>query len=532
MQKKDTFDIIIIGSGIGSLTVASLMAKVKKNKVLLLEQHSRIGGYTHSFSRKGFTWDTGLHYIGDIFDGKLTGLVFNFISGGKLHWYKTPDPFEHFVYPDFTFRMHGDEKRFRNDLLALYPEETKAIRRYFLHIKIAVLWFVVYFLCQCLPAIFRLPLSLVTAISGKLALMTTGAYLDRYFKSPELKSLLTSQWGNYGLTPSRSSFMIHGLIVNHFMQGGYYPEGGAGEIARRILPAVTANGGQYLVNRTVTSLIIENGKAAGVEVVTSGRDGSTPERYYAPVIVSGAGAYNTFTRLVPEGIPLPFMEKCAGINTPTSCVALYIGFKDDIRKLGFTEANYWFYGSYNHEDNSSNHTLLEGKKPASCFLSFTPPDRETGQVTTATVIAFAEFRSFTSWNHQKTGKRDKEYYSLKKRISKGLIDFLEERHPGFSAMIGYHELGTPLSAQEFTASHEGGMYGLPATPQRYRQKWLTAKTPVKGLYLTGSDITSLGVVPSMLSGLVTASQLCGPLGFFRLVGYMRRKGGVPKRPAA
>jgi phytoene dehydrogenase-like protein len=90
-------------------------------------------------------------------------------------------------------------------------------------------------------------------------------------------------------------------------------------------------------------------------------------------------------------------------------------------------------------------------------------------------------------------------------------------------MISYSELATPLSAEAFTISSEGAMYGLPATPERYRQKWLSVKTPVKGLYLTGADISSLGIVSAMMSGVATASFLNGWAGFFKIVRYVRKK---------
>ena len=106
MQQKNEFDVIVIGSGISALTTASLLARVNKKRVLILEQHSRVGGYTHVFSRKGYTWSVGFHYIGDIFNGKLAGKVLRCITDGKLSWHKTPEPFESFIYPDFTFNMY------------------------------------------------------------------------------------------------------------------------------------------------------------------------------------------------------------------------------------------------------------------------------------------------------------------------------------------------------------------------------------------------------------------------------------------
>jgi phytoene dehydrogenase-like protein len=272
----------------------------------------------------------------------------------------------------------------------------------------------------------------------------------------------------------------------------------------------------------VKNIIIENGRATGVTVSTKEKKEIISKNYYAPVIVSSAGAFNTFTKLVPKENNLPFIKKCIEINKPSVCVALYLGLKGDVSLLGFTGANCWIYETTDHEKCFLNPMLIDGK-PSSCFISFTPPDKESGKITTATIIASTNYSSFKQWSYQINGKRDPEYYKLKEKITSGLIEFVNKRYPGLAQMINYSELATPLSAEDFTASSEGAMYGLPATPERYRQDWLSVKTPIKGLFLTGADISALGIVPSMMSGLATAAVLNGPAGFFKIVGHIRRK---------
>lgn len=59
----ENLDAIVIGSGIGGLSTASLLAKAGK-KVLVLEQHYRAGGCTHTFDELGGFFDSGIHYVG------------------------------------------------------------------------------------------------------------------------------------------------------------------------------------------------------------------------------------------------------------------------------------------------------------------------------------------------------------------------------------------------------------------------------------------------------------------------------------
>lgn len=514
------FDIIIIGSGISALTTAALMSSINKKRVLIIEQHDRIGGYTHTFSRRGYTWDVGFHYIGEIFKKKLAGLLMNFITDGNLTWRKTPEPFETFIYPDLTFTMYGNEKKFRDDLIARFPDEAKAIRLYFRDIKKVSLWFVCDFLSRFLPLPLKIPVSLARMLFENLALMPTEQYMKR-FNDKQLRSILTSQWGNYGLPPSQSTFMIHGLIVNHFINGGYYPEGGADKIAKNILPRIVNGGGEAIVNSKVIDIIIENNRACGVVVETREKGAIINHNYYAPAIVSSAGAFNTFTKLISEKHNFPYVQKCRDLNKPSVCVALYLGLKGNIRSLGITGSNCWIYDSLDHEAGYRNDNLLKGK-PSACFVSFIPSEKQPDTFKTATIISLTHYSFFEKWQHQSRGKRDKDYYLLKETIAKGLIDFVNKHYPGFSNAIDYYELGTPLSAEDFTGSPQGAMYGLAATAERYKQKWLSPVTPVRGLYLTGADISSLGIVPSMMAGMATASVLSGPIGLFKIVGHIRR----------
>ena len=64
-QIQETYDTIIIGSGMGGLATAAILSK-EGQKVIVLERHYTAGGFTHIFKRKGYEWDVGIHYIGEV----------------------------------------------------------------------------------------------------------------------------------------------------------------------------------------------------------------------------------------------------------------------------------------------------------------------------------------------------------------------------------------------------------------------------------------------------------------------------------
>ena len=80
-----SLDAIVIGSGVGGLTPAVLLSKAGK-KVLVLEQHDQAGGSCHVFTEKGFEFDVGIHYVGDMNEGTWSRLLADQLTGGKLQW--------------------------------------------------------------------------------------------------------------------------------------------------------------------------------------------------------------------------------------------------------------------------------------------------------------------------------------------------------------------------------------------------------------------------------------------------------------
>mgnify|MGYP002384237022 CR=1 FL=1 len=90
-----THDVIVIGSGMGGLTTAALLARLHRRRVLVLERHYRAGGFTHTFSRPGgFSWDVGVHYVGEVNVPGTMRDAAQVATGGQLAWAPMPEGFD------------------------------------------------------------------------------------------------------------------------------------------------------------------------------------------------------------------------------------------------------------------------------------------------------------------------------------------------------------------------------------------------------------------------------------------------------
>ncbi|MCP5500522.1 MAG: NAD(P)/FAD-dependent oxidoreductase [Leptospiraceae bacterium] len=518
MSAENSYDVIIIGSGIGGLTCGSLLSKLKNKRVLILERHFKAGGFTHVFKREGkFLWDVGVHYIGDVGNGSMSDRLFHIITEGKLEWIKMSEPFEKFIYPDFTFDLYGNKELYKEDLIERFPGEKSGIEKYFHDIEAMAFWFSRRFTLKALPPVFEKVTSFLNLLGADNALIKTKDYLDKNFKDEKLKALLVSQWGDYGLPPSKSSFVIHSLIANHYLKGGYYPKGSSISVASTIKPILEKAGGEIKLSTEVQEIIIQDGKAIGVKVFEAKGNEKIESEYYAPEIVSDAGAFTTYNKLIPNSYPISFRNELNAIDPGVSNVTLYIGFKENPTKLGFKGENYWIYNSYDHDKIYENRNMtLEGNPPG-CYLSFPSLKDPKAEAHTAEIIAFVDYEPFNKWKAGEWKNRGEDYMALKEKITEGLLNFIEEKFPGFKELIEYKELSTPLSNEYFTAHKNGTIYGIPCTPERFKMDWLGIRTPVQNLYLTGADACSPGIVGSMMGGYATAGSLMGFSGVMGIV---------------
>jgi all-trans-retinol 13,14-reductase len=234
----------------------------------------------------------------------------------------------------------------------------------------------------------------------------------------------------------------------------------------------------------------------------------------APLVVSDAGAANTFARLLGEGLPAvdALREKLRGIPASTAHVSLYVGLSKSDAELGLTGANIWAYPSFDHDRNVGQFARdLEAPLPF-VYLSFPSakdPDfarRHPGKAT-VDAITMVPYGAFARWEQTRWKKRGEEYEAVKERLAARLRAELERQAPAVAGQIEHMELSTPLTTRHFMNYREGEIYGVSATPVRYRLRELGARTPVRGLYLTGQDAASLGVAGALFGGVVSASAV-------------------------
>jgi all-trans-retinol 13,14-reductase len=239
----DSYDALVIGSGMGGLTTAALLSELGW-RVCVLEQHYTAGGYTHSYERNGYEWDVGVHYIGDVGTKTRTRRMFDFLSDGNLQWAPMADEYDRFYVGDKVYNAVAGKQAFRDNLVRQFPTETEAIDRYMEMLK------------QVGAALSQLGMErtlkpwqrtiaapVIRWRTPEFMYRTTYDVLDELTDNRDLIATICGQWGDMGLPPKQSAFLVHAMIARHYLYGGYYPVGGSWRIAESIIPKIQRSGG-------------------------------------------------------------------------------------------------------------------------------------------------------------------------------------------------------------------------------------------------------------------------------------------------
>jgi all-trans-retinol 13,14-reductase len=495
------FDAIVIGSGIGGLTAAAILAKRADKRVLVLERHYTPGGLTQSFKRPGYEWDVGVHYVGEV--GGEGGLrrPFEYLSEGRLAWAPLPDVYDRVWLGDRSYDIVKGRARFLATLKERFPDESRALDRYVELVEACRQTSAAFFTAKALPSAMSRTLGpSLREPFLEHANKTTAEVIGSLTKNRELAAVLTSQYGNYGLPPGQSSFAVHAGIVGHFMEGAYFPVGGAGAIAKAFAPTIASAGGAIYVNAEVEAILVEDDRARGVRL-KGGRE------VRAPIVISDAGVASTFGRLLPNA-------RATALRPAMAHVCVYLGFEETDEALGLTGTNLWIFPDASHDEGFARFADdLDAPFPFvyASFPSAKDPsfrERHPGHATVE-VLTAARWQWFAPWAEGRWRRRGAEYDALKARFSERMLEIVFAKLPQLRGRIAFQEMSTPITTSHFTAHPRGEMCGLDHTPERFARA-PGPRTPIRGLYLSGQDVALVGVGGAFTGGALAAAAIEGP----------------------
>lgn len=288
----------------------------------------------------------------------------------------------------------------------------------------------------------------------------------------------------------------------------------------KTLEVFTTHGGKIYINADVTKIVTKNNQVQGIQI---------GEKFIpCKSVISNIGVNNTFNYLLSEADRKACEFNLKNVQPASAHICLYLGLNQSSEALNLPKHNLWYY-KHDNIDEIFDGATLQNAPENFAYISFPSakdPEWEAKNPGTATIqaISVGNMEWFENYKNSNWMKRGDEYLNLKKDFETEMLKVLYKFFPQIEGTIVASEVSTPLSTKNFTNYKSGEIYGLAHSPERFSLSFLRPKTKIKGLYLTGQDITLVGVAGAMLSGLLCATTILkfGSWKIFKEIGRIKK----------
>lgn len=402
------WDAIIIGSGISGLSAATALSR-RGRRVLVLEQHRVGGGLTQTFTRRDWSFATGVHYVSgvgpDPGPGGQFGRLLQWLTDGALRFADCGNPYDIVRLPGLEFAIEHPEATFRQALQARFPTQRAAINTWFEEMSASRHAAYSLLTLRGMPPLLAWGLRLWRGAEVRRFSERTLAQALALIEDARLRAVLGARWGDYGAPPETAPLLEHALVTGSYDGGAFYPVGGPARFAQTMLPVIEASGGELRLGADVRQIVVDTGRAAGVEFDHSGQRQSEQTRH----VISAMGVTNTVACLDPLVVPA-WQDTVRALRPGLSYLALYLGFDGDIAATGASAANVWMYES---EDIGRVWQAPADEDAPGLFVSFPSlKDPAHAGKHTAEVLALCDARAFAPWLHLPVSERPEDYLAF------------------------------------------------------------------------------------------------------------------------
>ncbi|XP_012693600.2 inactive all-trans-retinol 13,14-reductase [Clupea harengus] len=535
----ENLDAIVVGSGIGGLTAAACLAKLGK-RVLVLEQHDQSGGCCHTFVEKGFEFDVGLHYVGQLHENSLIRIAFDQITEGQLEFVTLDQHFdtihiglgkEHREYSIYTGKTEMEAH-----LKKQFPDDTEAVEKFFKVMKVCARKTHYLASLKLIPrwlALFLLKSGIADLCSSVFRLSATSAtdWADQLTSNKDLQVIFSYLF--YGVPPRDSSILINALLIHHYKRGAYYPKGGASEISYHISNTIRKYGGDVLVRAPVCQVLLDkDGAACGVAV----RKGQELVEVKAPVVISNCGLFNTLKNFLPPEVHMKqdVQARLDLVKPGRGCFLIFSGFDGTAEELGIVSTNMWLFRN-NNMDGMMDEYFEMSKEEAPdnapmMFITFPSAKDPTAKIrhpgkSCMTILTMVKYEWFEEWKDSAVRKRGDDYMTYKMRFATNLFNWACLHFPKLKDKLVFQEVATPLSNMHYLGAYRGAMYSAEHNLDRYDPVSIAKNrcdTPIKNLYISGQDVFSCGIAGALHGGLLCASTVLDHILYMDLM-FMKKK---------
>ncbi len=490
MGTDNRYDIAIIGSGLGGLTTAALLAKEGK-KVVVVEKNRVPGGCLQSFKRFGKEFDTGLHYIGSMNSGQFVYQLFKYLNLLNRTTFAplNSDAFDTIHIDGKEYRYASGLNNFADTLIEYFPEETRAIRRYISDIETIADSLNIFKLRE-LPDDYK--------FENRWAGISVYEYIESLTDNDTLKKVLAGTNPLYAGTREYSSFYTHAIINYSNITGAHRHSDGGNRLVEALIASIKEGGGSVICSQQITGFEFTDDNRIESAITA---DGNT--------VVANEYISSIHPQLLVDIIgkgPLrkPYINRVKSLKNTISVFNIYAKLKKD--RVKYHNTNHFCYTS----DSVWVASDYDKTEWPGYFYLTTPLSEDTDnfadKVEVMTYMKYSEIEPFIT-NGVVTDTEG--YQTFKEQKAARLINAIEERFPEIKDAIEEYNVSTPHTFCRYTGTVEGSAYGLIKDYNDPLKSFFHSRTRIPNLLLAGQSINSHGIIGTTITSVVTCAELIG-----------------------
>ena len=489
------FDIVIIGSGMGGLVCADILGR-EGYKVCVLEKNKQIGGCLQTYVRDKVIFDSGVHYLGGLGKGQNLYQVFKYLGIiDKLKLQKLEeDVFDKIIIEndDKEYVFAQGYENFIQHLLKDFPAEEKGLRMYCDKIKEV---------CSKFP-LYNLRTGGNINEKNSVLEIDTRAFIESVTTDKKLQTVLAGNNMLYVLQSDKTPFYVHAMVLNSYIESSWKCIDGGSVIGKLIARNIRAQGGVIHRNAEVTKIIVEDGKVNAVEL----KDGS---HVFGKSFISNMHPVRTLELTETSLIKNAYKHRIKSLENSIGGFVVNIVFKKESFK--YIKHNY-YYHKKGHVWTLVDYT--EANWPLCYAIFFSASSRSSEYAESMTILTYMKYEEVKQWGDtvntvSEEVERGEAYEAFKKHKAALLIDLVEEKFPGLKDCIKSYYTATPLSYRDYIGNDDGSMYGIVKDYRNPLKTFISPRTKLPNLYLTGQNLNLHGILGTTMSGLVTCTAFLG-----------------------
>ncbi|WES96067.1 NAD(P)/FAD-dependent oxidoreductase [Chryseobacterium arthrosphaerae] len=492
---KKEYDILVIGSGLGGLVSALVLAK-EGLKVCVLEKNNQYGGNLQTFSRDKLIFDTGVHYLGGLSEGQNLNRFFSYleIMDGLELQKMDEDGYDRISFGNESVQYPHAQgyQNFVEQLSRYFPEEKENLENYCEEIQ---------YVCSQFP---RYHVIGKDHYNEEILHLNTKRFIESVTQNKKLQSVLLGSNFLYAGDSENVPFYVHALTVNSYIQSAYKCVKGGSQISKLLIRKLREYGAEVHKHSEVTGFVFDENNILKSVQTKEGKE------YSARQFISNIEIRATMKLIGEERLRKSFMNRVLSWKPISSCFSIYIVLKSQ----SLPNFNYNIYHYSSEEQVWNAFRYRKETWPETYMLSSTASKHHPEFAESLTAISYMDFEEVKEWENTfntvaDEHERGEAYEKFKLEKTEKMIEALEKKIPGLRHAIRRIYTSSPLSYRDYIGNFEGNMYGYMKSSENPLKTMVSPRTKIDNLFLTGQSVNMHGILGVTIGAFNTCAEMLG-----------------------